>query len=315
MGTRRSFLIRAGLVAGVLGGAWWLRRNVVWPSPQARFATDGAPVWARLVDERAHVLIISATVAGQPVRALVDSGAEYSVLDRRLVQRLGLGDGFDIPLLAHGVGGGAQVGRGVTVDVAAAGASFAGMRAAILDLGPLADESGLATPLILGQDVLGQADLWLDLPARRLTLVPRATPAPWGDLTATPVIREGRALAAEVSVEGAVTTALIDTGSSSLLALSRASAGALGLLDGRETRRGSSLVLGGSVRSELVRARTLTFGDALFRDATVAIFADVAGRTLPEGLIGLPAFRGRRAVLRLGAGELWLSRAVDVDLG
>jgi hypothetical protein len=28
----------------------------------------------------------------------------------------------------------------------------------------------------------------------------------------------------------------------------------------------------------------------------------------------MPAFRGRRAVLGLGAGELWLSRAVDIDL-
>lgn len=315
LGTRRSFLIRAGLVAGVLGGALWLRRNVVWPSPEAAFAAGGAPAWADLVDDRAHVLIIAATVAGQPVRALVDSGAQYSVVDRRLVQRLGLGEGFDIPLLAYGVGGGAQVGRGVTVDVAAAGASFAGMRAAILDLGPLADESGLATPLILGQDVLGESDLWLDLPERRLALAPPGSPPAWSDLVQTPVLREGRALAAEVTVEGAVTTALIDTGSSSLLALSRASAGALGLLDGRETRRGSSLVLGGSVRSELVRAQTVTFGDALFRDATVAIYEDVAGRTLPEGLIGMPAFRGRRAVLRLGAGELWLSRAVDVDLG
>jgi len=314
LGTRRSFLIRAGLVAGVLGGSWWFRQNVVWPSPQARFTTGGTAGWANLVDDRAHVLIIAATLAGEPVRALVDSGAQYSVVDRRLVQRLGLGEGFDIPLLAYGVGGGSQVGRGVTIDITAAGASFTGMRAAILDLGPLAHEAGLATPLILGQDVLGESDLWLDLTERRLALAPPGAPPPWGDLTRTPVLREGRALAAEVSVEGAVTTAMIDTGSSSLLALSRAAAGGLGLLDGRETRRGSSLVLGGSVRSELVRARTVTFGDALFRDATVAIYEDVASRTLPEGLIGMPAFRGRRAVLGLGAGELWLSRAVDIDL-
>ncbi|HEV7354125.1 MAG TPA: retropepsin-like aspartic protease [Brevundimonas sp.] len=274
----------------------------------------GREGWTGLVGDRANVLIIPATVAGQPVAALVDTGAQYSVVDRRLVQRLGLGNGFDIPLLAYGVGGGAQVGKGVTVDVAAAGARFDNLRAAILDLGPLASDDGLATPLILGQDVLGESDLWLDLPGRRLALAPPGASPPWRDLAATPVLREGRALAAEISVEGAVTTALIDTGSSALLAVSRSAAGMLGLLDGRETRRGSSLVLGGTVRSELVRARTVTFGDALFRNATVAIYDDVAGRALPQGLIGMPAFRGRRAVLRLGAGELWLSQAVDVDL-
>jgi predicted aspartyl protease len=30
---------------------------------------------------------------GTPVRALVDSGAQYSVVDRALVDRLGLGEG------------------------------------------------------------------------------------------------------------------------------------------------------------------------------------------------------------------------------
>jgi predicted aspartyl protease len=315
LGTRRSFLIRAGLVAGVLGGAWWLREHVVWPSPRATFADDAAPVWAELAEQRARVLIIPAVVAGTPVRALVDSGAQYSVVDRGLVDRLGLGEGFDIPLLAYGVGGGSQVGRGVTVDVTAAGATFSRMRAAILDLGPLADAGGLSTPLILGQDVLGQADLWLDLPAGRLALAPPGAAPPWSDLTAVPVTRRGSALAATVTVEGAETDALIDTGSSSLLALSRSAAAAAGLLDGRERRRGTSLVLGGAVRSELVTVRTLTFGDALFRNATVAIYDDVAGRTLPQGLVGLPALRGRRTVMRLGAGELWLSQAVDVDLG
>lgn len=314
MGTRRSFLIRAGLLAAGLGGAWWVRENLIWPAPDVRFMANAAPSWVGFADPRARAPIVAATVEGRQILALIDSGAQYSVIDRALVAELGLGDTFSIPFLAYGVGGGSQVGRGVSVDVEVAGVALDGLRTAILDLGPLAAAEGLSTPLILGQDVLQRADLWLDMPERRLALAtPGATP-PWRDLAPAAVRRQGDALVTDVSIEGAVTTALVDTGSTSLLALSTAAATEVGLLDGREAREGSSLVLGGVIRSQLVTARTVTFADALFRDVEVAIYPEVAGGAYPNGLIGLGAFRGRRAVLRLGAGELLVSRAMDVQV-
>ncbi|MFC0634321.1 aspartyl protease family protein [Brevundimonas balnearis] len=315
MGTRRSFLIRAGLVAAGLGGAWWLREHVIWPAPDVRFMAYADPPWLRFADDRARAPIVAASLAGRSVMALVDSGAQYSVIDRALVAELNLGDTFSIPFLAYGVGGGSQVGRGVSVDVAVGGVALQGLRTAILDLGPLAAAEGLSTPLILGQDVLQRADLWLDLPGRRLAFASPGAPPPWADLRPAVVRRRGDALVSDVSIEGAVTTALVDTGSTSLLALSAAAASEVGLLDGREAREGSSLVLGGMIRSQVVTARTVTFADALFRDVEVAIYPEVAGGAYPNGLIGMGAFRGRRAVLRLGAGELLVSRAMDVDLG
>ena len=68
---------------------------------------------------------------------------------------------FDIPMVAYGVGGQAQVGRGATLDVAIGGPQgvrLEGLRAAILGLGPLASDKGLGAPLILGQDVLRRTD-------------------------------------------------------------------------------------------------------------------------------------------------------------
>ena len=73
------------------------------------------------------------------------------VIDRALVEALGLTTFFDMPLVAYGVGGQPQVGRGVTLDLTIGSLAVAGLRTAILDLGPLAEAAGLGAPLVLGQ--------------------------------------------------------------------------------------------------------------------------------------------------------------------
>ena len=51
-------------------------------------------------------------IAGREVTALIDSGAQYSVIDRALVEALGLTTFFDMPLVAYGVGGSRRSGAG-----------------------------------------------------------------------------------------------------------------------------------------------------------------------------------------------------------
>src|SRR5690606_18848260 len=121
-------------------------------------ATD----WLPYADRRAATPTVEVRVNGRTVRALVDSGAEYSVMDRALYGDMGLSEAFDMPLVAYGVGGDAQVGRGTHLDVAVGGLRLENLRAAILNLGPLADERGLGAALILGQDVLHALVLELD---------------------------------------------------------------------------------------------------------------------------------------------------------
>ena len=85
---RRDLLIRLGLVAGAAGGAWWVRDHVVWRRPTAAFA-DGPTDWLPYAEARATTPTLALSVNGRPVRALVDSGAQYSAVDRSLVQQLG----------------------------------------------------------------------------------------------------------------------------------------------------------------------------------------------------------------------------------
>ena len=207
------------------------------------------------------------------------------------------------------------MGRGVTLDVAVGAMRIEGLRAAILSLGPLAAGEGLSAPLILGQDVLGQAVLELDTKDRRLRFLSRESYAPPLDVASIPVSKARGALMTEVTVEGAALQAVVDTGASALLALSREAAQGAGLLDGRPQRRGSSIVLGGSIDSVIVRSRTITIGDRMHRNVETPIYADVPLPGFPAALVGMEAFADHRMVLDLGGGRLHASRPLDLTIG
>nr|WP_314433241.1 aspartyl protease family protein [uncultured Brevundimonas sp.] len=312
---RRDLLIRLGLVAGGVGGAWWLRDHVLWREPKIVFPADGSSGWMAYAEPRAATPTVEVTIGGQRVRALVDSGAQYSVIDRSLVAALGLTHRFNIPMVAYGVGGEAQVGRGTTLDVAVGGMRLEGLRAAILGLGPLASAEGLAAPLILGQDVLRGLVLELDTTQKRVRFLQRDGWTPSRDLAAVEVTRAGKALQASITVEGAEVEAVVDTGASALLAVTRETAQAAGLLDGRERTPGQSIVLGGVVGAETVAVRTLTIGAELHRQASVAIYDDVAVPGFPKALIGMGAFEDRRVVLDLGGPRLFMTRPLEITVG
>lgn len=313
---RRNLLIRAAGLAAVAGGAWWARDNLIWPKPDLNFADGHATPWSPYA-RRANVPTLRATIEGRDIIALIDTGAQYSAIDRAFVASLGerRRTVFDMPFVAYGVGGGSQVGRGTTLDVALPGLQIAELRAAILDLGPLAAAEGLATPLILGRDALEQTVLALDADRRHVRLIAPGAFIPPADLIEAEVAREGNALVAEVTVEGNVLRAVIDTGSSSLLAVSRGSAAGVGLLDGRPSESGISLVLGGSMRADTVEARTVTFAEQLYRRVQVGVFEQAPLPNFPDALIGMEAFIGRRAALDLRKGRLLISRQLDLTVG
>ncbi len=312
---RRDLLIRAGLLAGGLGGAWWLRENVLWRDPGVTFPANGSSGWLPYDEPRASVPTVLVDVAGQSIRALVDSGAQYSVIDRGLFDLVGLDRAIDLPLVAYGVGGGAQMGRGTTLSLSVGAMRIEKLRTAILALGPLAMRDGLSAPLILGQDLLGQTVLELDTVGHRLRFLRPEDHVLPTDAQPIAVSRRGSALSTQVTVEGATIEAVVDTGASALLALGRETAAGAGLVDGRPTRRTSSIVLGGAIAAEVAVARTVTVGDQLYRDAEVPIYADVSLPGFPDALLGMEAFEGRTLVMDLGRGRLHVAEGQSLTVG
>ena len=312
---RRSFLIRAGAAAVAVGGGLWLKDHVIWRRPRLTFPEGGTSGWSPFVVHDAATPTVRVRIAGRDVTALIDSGAQYSVIDRALVGALGLTTFFDMPMVAYGVGGRAQVGRGVTLDLTIGGMAVTGLRAAILDLGPIADEAGLGAPLVLGQDLLGEAVLELDLKRRRARLADPDLHVVSPALRSVPVRRSGTALTAEVTIEGAVMRAVIDTGFSSLIALSQGAAEAAGLLDGRAETAGSSIVLGGVARARVIEVKTVTFGDDLWRAVATPVFASSPLPNYPDALLGIEAFEDREVALDVGRGRLHVSAQMDLTVG
>ena len=311
---RRGLLIRAGLVAAGLGGAWWLREHVFWPRPDLEF-DPAAARWSDYARPRALTPTTRVRIGGREVTALIDSGAQYSVIDRGLFRDLGLTSVVDMPLVAYGVGGRPQMGKGTTLSLETAGVRVSGLRVAILDIGPLAGPQGLEAPLILGQDVLGRAVLEIEADERRFRLVTPDDHVPAAGLVPVAVRRKRGTLETDVLVEGATVKAVVDTGASAVLALGREAAEAAGLLDGRPSQAGGSLVLGGTMRARVVEARSIAFADQSWRGHPVAVFDDHPLPGFPDALLGMEAFDGRRLALDLGGGRLWCSRALDLTIG
>lgn len=311
---RRGFLFRAGLVAAGAGGAWWLRDKVVWSRPEVAFGASASD-WSGYARPTATTPTTMVRIGGREVTALIDSGAQYSVIDRGLFRDLGLTSVFDMPLVAYGVGGQPQVGRGVTLELETAGLRITGLRSAILDIGPLAGPQGLEAPLILGQDLLGRAVLEIDTEARRFRLVEPSAYAPPQDLRPVPVRRSRGALETDVIVEATTVRAVIDTGASALLGLGREAAEAAGLLDGRPSEASGSIVLGGAMRARIIEARSIAFADQVWRAQPVAVFDDHPLPGFPDALLGMQAFADQRVTLDLGGGRLWCSRPLDLTVG
>jgi predicted aspartyl protease len=306
--TRRSFLKQLGWLAAAGGGAWLLREHVLWPNPPVSFADGRSSGWLRFSPGEAAAVVIPVTVQGVRVNALVDSGAQFSVIDRSFAERLQLPASLAPPLLAYGVGGAPQVGKGASLAVAAGGLSIPTLKAAMLELGPITEASGLSTPLVLGQDVLNELVADIDFPRRRIRFQAQDSFVVPAEAVEAPARRQGRALFVQVTAERSTVEVMLDTGASFALGLSSKLAEAEGLLAGRRITPARSIVLGGVAMGGVVTLGQVGFGGEVLRNVPVHIFQPQPLPGFPQGLLGVGALRGFRAILDHGRGRLLLIR-------
>jgi predicted aspartyl protease len=302
--TRRSILTNLGLVALLGGGAWLVRERLIWPAPKPRFEGPiGA--WLPFSAPELPLVTILAGLGGTTVNALIDSGAQYTSVDRALVDQLKLAHGPSIPMVALGVGGAAQIASGVSLEIELGGLVLPQVRAASLDLQMVSSALGINVPLIVGFDVLSTLLADFDFPHRRVRFCdPRTAILPSGGVAA-PVRRVGKALIAQIRIDGTPMEVLVDTGATGMLGLSAAGAAAAGL-DAQAGRAGESVVLGGVAPSRVVSARVVEFAGQTFRDVEVHILQLPRAPGFPRGLMGVDAFADHRVLFDAGGGRLQL---------
>ena len=250
------------------------------------------------------------SINGAPTVALLDSGAQRSVVDLDLARRLGLQSQLAFPVVAFGVGGGSQIGRAVTADVGLSPLTLPSLRLTALTIGPLASAAGLGAPLVLGQDVLGQLAVDIDFPNRRLRFISRGGFHQPAGFKAVSARRRGGALVLDVAVGATAIEAILDTGASSALSVSDVTARRLGLVDAQPSPV-ASMVLGGAVNSRMTTASRLTLFGRTFADVEVQVFPPEAIPGFPQAVLGVESLRDMRVVIDLGSAALFV-RPVEV---
>ena len=300
---RRS-LIAMALAAGA--GLFLVRDRLPWPPLEPKFDNGRDTPWRKLPP--GGVIEIDATVNGAPIRAVVDSGAQFSAIDRGLAERLALPRTVAAPILAYGVSGGPMLTHTVRLDLATPGLTAPNLRAAALDLAAVAQVTGRDFHLLIGRDVLRHVVVEADFPMGRVRFLARDAYRAPPDAHAVPLTQTGRGPMVGVAIEGGPPVqVLVDTGALAVLALSEAAARNAGLLaPGRPVSEAHSVSLGGLALNRRVTAKRVVVSDIALQDVAVQIFTPSPGAPAPSGLLGTGLFARYRMVLDLGGGRLWL---------
>lgn len=306
MTTRRTLLTRAGLLAAGGAALFLVRDRLPWPPLEPRFADGRATPWLPI--PRQGLIEVPAVVNGRRLRAIVDTGAEFTAVDAAFAERAGLERPLAAPVLAYGVSGRPSLAHTVRLDLRLPGFAIDRVRAAALDLAAISAATGRDFQLLIGRDVLSRVVLEADFTRDRVRLVAAdraATPARAMILPLTP--RSGAPTVPVAIEDAAPLDLLVDTGASGWIALSEAAAAQAGLLaPGRQVSQAHSVGLGGLSVDRLVTARRVRLGPVTLRDIDVQIYSPATHAPAPSGLIGLRLLRRFGMAVDLGRRRLVL---------
>jgi predicted aspartyl protease len=285
-----------------------VRDKLVWPAPKLSFSGDADSTgWLDLPGAQGMVELYG-RIAGEYLRVVVDSGAQYSAVDAGLARRLALPAGSPIPMLAFGVSGQPSVTRSVSLDLDLGRMQLKGLRAAALDLNPLSRLTRRPFSMLLGRDFLKTVVAEIDFPGARAAFHRPSAWRPGADVRPLSVRSAHGALMVDVAVEKAPPVeVMVDTGATSAVALSESAARRAGLLDGRPLRIGRSVTLGGVSQDRVVTASAVSIGGERLRDVEVQIYSPAVRGPIPEGLLGLGVLRRYRVILDHAGGRMFVA--------
>lgn len=214
---------------------------------------------------------IHATINGIETEALLDSGAEMTVLDTGFATALDTATTGTA--VARGSGAETVEARFIEdVTLGVGGMGLDGITVVQIDLSDVAERLiGGPLPMIVGREIFDAHRLLIDFEAGRLCAVSRDTEPEGVRMELT-----GRAgiMTLPVVVEGRDVRADFDTGNRGALSLSHEFAEAAGLRDGRPVTRVSGGGVGGAVDLDRLVVERLEIGGDVHEDVT----ADIGSR-------------------------------------
>ncbi|PKP81059.1 MAG: hypothetical protein CVT79_12330 [Alphaproteobacteria bacterium HGW-Alphaproteobacteria-18] len=246
-------------------------------------------------------IFLVARVQGVATEALLDSGAEMTLVDAGFAAGAGLLAFGEEEVKGTGAGTeSVQFAQGVTLE--AAGKSLPGQMVAILDLTDISERVvGHPLTVILGRELFDAGIYALDVDAGRFEevapdAVPTSDPLPLSEANGIKQIG--------ISVNGIPVQADFDLGNGSEVLLSQDFADRAGLLAPGTvlgTKQGGGI--GGPVERTLVRVETLEVGGLVFRDITAAVSPQADGGAAN---IGVSVLRNFNLVIDFAGNRVWL---------
>lgn len=247
-------------------------------------------------------LFIAAEINGQPLEALLDSGAEMTLLDAATATRLGLAESGSAEVRGSGAGT-EDVTFAHGLSTQAGGVTLENQSVAILDLTDISARLiGEPVAAILGREIFDAARFYLDIETgtfRRTdeTALDGAVRLPLTDakgIKQVPIRIEGQP---ELLAD-------FDIGNGSRVLISEAFARRAGLLEparitGTETGGG----IGGPVTRQLVTIETLEIAGQTLRDIEAAIDPSPEA---PDANVGVSVLRRFDLLIDFAGGAVWL---------
>jgi predicted aspartyl protease len=250
-------------------------------------------------------LMIDAAVNGVPVRALLDSAAEASLLDRGFAQRLKLGRGQDVTASGSGKQAfTASLVEGVTLQ--ALGLTLKDQTVAVTDLGDVGRRLLHARlDMILGREIFDAARLSIDIDGRRIRVL-RQEREPPGVMLALQAEHGVETIEARVE-GGAPVRATFDLGNGAHVLVSRRYAQSRGFLtDGRALRKERGGGLGGADDRQVFTLRNLEIAGRRFENIDAAIDPQASASDLN---VGISVLRHFHIVTDFSQRRVWLDPA------
>lgn len=209
-------------------------------------------------------LFISAKVNGVATEALLDSGAEASLIDPALASEAKLPEGQTITINGSGGSSAARFVEGVPIE--ALGVQAKGEGIVVMDMTDLSQRLiKRPTRAIIGRELFDAARIRIDMKAGTIDVVAGAD-VPAG--SKLPLTAHAGIESLPVTINGVHANAEFDLGNGSEPMISRALVGKLGLKT-RGKKAGGGI--GGAIERDLVQIDRIDLAGVTLRDVTAAV--------------------------------------------
>lgn len=261
-------------------------------------------------------IYIPATVNGHPVKVLLDSGADFSVIDKGFADEIGVkysGRG-----VASGAGGETDAYYAEAVQMQIGNMRLDNRNVGVIDMSDVSRRLNIPLPFVLGEDVFNQLIVDIDFDKAEIAFHDPATFTPPPGAIVVPVSEGEGIRSVAVSVEGHEPIQVdFDLGNGGNFSVGPSFWQKHGLLDGRPQSKTMGGAVGGA-REEIVAVlKTLTFAGIDFENVPTTFTTPGVGRNAVDserqpGNIGLPVLSRFRLITDYPNDRLYLVPHKDV---